>query len=575
MRIFVTAALAIASTAFGQEAVEGDEASAFVEWLRENAAPLQSVEAGNGFDDMQPLKAMVGEARIVAMGEATHGSREIFQMKHRMLEFLVEEMGFTIFGIEASYPDCVAISDYVLRGEGDPAEALHGQGFWTWDTEEVLALIEWMRAYNEDPAREPKLKFYGFDMQVFEPAVRVALPHLAQVDAEKAEDLENRFEPLMGQGRMQQYRNLTPAQRDALTEAVDELVTAMDEHKPSIEQSSSVEAFATARQHAVVAKHCEEMLRLMAEPLPGFDMEELRRLGMTIGDTAAKLRDFLFRLDAAFLENVEEELEQLHSSSFQMFDRYEEEMDDEERARWDALGPRIVEHLDRYPSHFVRRSSRAEYETAMKQARDVARMVEAMRKTAAMEGDLPNVRDRCMAENVAWILRQEGPQARIMLWAHNGHVSHKPAKPGCGSMGNELKRMFGEDHIVFGFSFNHGSFQAIYRAPDGQWDGGPGLRSHTVPPAPAGYVGEVFARAGMPILVADLRAAPEGSGAHQWLQQRHPMRSIGAIFSDALAESFVVSTKLTEEYDAIIFIDQMTRARPNVLTRQKFNMPPP
>ncbi len=53
------------------------------------------------------------ERRIVSLGESTHGSREIFQMKHRMLEFLVTEMGFSIFSIEASMPESYAVGDYV------------------------------------------------------------------------------------------------------------------------------------------------------------------------------------------------------------------------------------------------------------------------------------------------------------------------------------------------------------------------------------------------------------------------------------------------------------------------------
>ena len=52
--------------------------------------------------NMRPLKKVIGEARLVALGEATHGTREFFQLKHRMLEFLVSEMGFTVFGIEAT-----------------------------------------------------------------------------------------------------------------------------------------------------------------------------------------------------------------------------------------------------------------------------------------------------------------------------------------------------------------------------------------------------------------------------------------------------------------------------------------
>jgi hypothetical protein len=72
------------------------------------------------------------------MGEATHGSREFFQMKHRMLEFLAEKMGFTVFAIEANWPESLAVNDFVLNGEGDPAVALAGMYFWTWNTEEVL-----------------------------------------------------------------------------------------------------------------------------------------------------------------------------------------------------------------------------------------------------------------------------------------------------------------------------------------------------------------------------------------------------------------------------------------------------
>src|SRR5262249_23618574 len=68
-----------------------------VDWIRSHAVLLKTTEAGNGFDDLRPLRALIGQARIVSLGEATHGSREFFQMKHRMLEFLATELGFSIF----------------------------------------------------------------------------------------------------------------------------------------------------------------------------------------------------------------------------------------------------------------------------------------------------------------------------------------------------------------------------------------------------------------------------------------------------------------------------------------------
>ena len=79
-----------------------------------------------------PLVDMVGDAHLVALGEATHGTREFFQLKHRILELLVRERGFNVFAIEATMPEAFAVNDYVLTGRGDPAKALAGLYFWTW-----------------------------------------------------------------------------------------------------------------------------------------------------------------------------------------------------------------------------------------------------------------------------------------------------------------------------------------------------------------------------------------------------------------------------------------------------------
>jgi len=101
-----------------------------VDWIRSHAVLLKTTEAGNGFDDLRPLRALIGQARIVSLGEATHGSREFFQMKHRMLEYLASELGFTIFSIEANMPEAYRLNDYVLEGNGDPAQLLRGMYFF-------------------------------------------------------------------------------------------------------------------------------------------------------------------------------------------------------------------------------------------------------------------------------------------------------------------------------------------------------------------------------------------------------------------------------------------------------------
>src|SRR5690349_19334939 len=85
--------------------------SAVIARLKESAIPVRTVEAENGFEDLQPLKLVFKDVRFVGLGEDTHGTREFFQFKHRMLEFLVKEMGFRVFAIEASYSACENIND--------------------------------------------------------------------------------------------------------------------------------------------------------------------------------------------------------------------------------------------------------------------------------------------------------------------------------------------------------------------------------------------------------------------------------------------------------------------------------
>jgi erythromycin esterase len=147
---------------------EKAEEEAVIRLLDAEAIPLKSVIAGSGFDDLQPLKSILSGVQFVGLGEATHGTREFFRMKHRMLEFLVTEMGFTVFAMEASYAGCQNINDYVLYGKGDARTALASQGFWTWDTEEVVDMIEWMRTYNQSVPDAKKVRFAGFDIQVNE-----------------------------------------------------------------------------------------------------------------------------------------------------------------------------------------------------------------------------------------------------------------------------------------------------------------------------------------------------------------------------------------------------------------------
>ena len=135
------------------------------EWLIKNVKPLKTTKAENGFDDLQFLKPLLKDKELIGLGEATHGTSEFFQMKHRLVEFLVTEMGYRAFAIEASMADCESVNDYICNGRGSIYKAISDMRFWTWNTEEVANMVKWMKKYNEGKADNDKLHFYGFDMQ--------------------------------------------------------------------------------------------------------------------------------------------------------------------------------------------------------------------------------------------------------------------------------------------------------------------------------------------------------------------------------------------------------------------------
>ena len=149
--------IALQRPAFAQD-------SAVVSWIRETAIPLRTVDAGNGFADLAPLKSVLADVRIVGLGESSHGTSEFQRVKHRLFEFLVKEMGYTVFTMDASYSDAQPMNDYILHGKGNRSDVLSKLGYVAWDMEEFAAMVDWMRAYNRTVPEARKIRFYGVDI---------------------------------------------------------------------------------------------------------------------------------------------------------------------------------------------------------------------------------------------------------------------------------------------------------------------------------------------------------------------------------------------------------------------------
>lgn len=156
------------------------------------AIPLETVGADDALTDLLPLINAIGDARVVALGEATHGTHEFFTVKHRLVRFLTTELGFTDFALEASLTDAGEIDQYVRSGVGDAGRGLD-VGFTVWNTEEMLDLVEWIRRHNASDLSDPELRVWGFDMQDPLASIEEGLANVSEALPSEVEYLEKQY----------------------------------------------------------------------------------------------------------------------------------------------------------------------------------------------------------------------------------------------------------------------------------------------------------------------------------------------------------------------------------------------
>ena len=411
-----------------------------VSWVRDNSFAFLTDDPNVPSSDLDPLRNLVGNASIVALGEATHGTREFFRMKHRMLEWLVREMGFSYFGIEATFPEALDVDHYVQTGEGDPSLLLANLYFWTWNTDEVLELIKWMRSWNA-AGRTPRVHFVGFDMQFPGHALDSVQTFVTRMDSASAVEVQTAY------GCLNQLREY-----------------------PTRTGSAGLEDY--PRQ------------------TPGYKVE--CRLALQRVDTLMARRE----------------------------------------AEWGAREglpkARLVRHM--------------------------ARLVSQWEETNA--GDAPSafaVRDRSMAENIAWWHDTQAPGAKMVLWAHNVHIARLR-----NHMGDHLSQRYGPGYLVVGQTFGTGTFNAVrLGAPI---DTLPPLRPHTLATYRDESIESVFLNTGLPRLIFDARrVSPDTTAGSKPLTLPMSIRAIGSGYSPLFNSAvYVWPLVVRNDYDLLVWFETTT-----------------
>ncbi|HEY7007080.1 MAG TPA: erythromycin esterase family protein [Sphingomicrobium sp.] len=136
-----------------------------------------------------------GNARVVCLGEASHGTSEFYRARAAISRRLIERHGFNIVAVEGDWPDCATVDRYVRHRPWREGELRAFERFptWMWRNEEVDAFVRWMRVHNEGRAYEGMCGFYGLDLYNLSGSMRAVIDFLEQEDPELAALAHRRY----------------------------------------------------------------------------------------------------------------------------------------------------------------------------------------------------------------------------------------------------------------------------------------------------------------------------------------------------------------------------------------------
>lgn len=396
----------------------GLHAQAPIALLKQNVVLLKDVVGNSDNSDLDKASAYWSDKKIIALGEASHGTKEFFQMKHRLFQYLAENHGFRVFLMEATFAECFEVNEYVMYGKGDEYSALKAMEGNGWQTVEVLEMLKWMRKFNANRNDTDKIRFHGFDLIYTKKSTQYFLEYLQKVDPDYAKSLDSVLADF-GNDQLHFYGSSPEkGQVSAWNSQLMPVVSRFETNKDKYIEKSSVGAYGIARQ---------------------------------------------------FLRVMEQALKILQGGN----------------------------------------------------------------------------RDEYLAENVKWWINHEAPGARIMIWAHNGHITFGETD----RLGYFLKKDFRDDYYAIGFDFHTGSV-LVHE--------GSGYFAKPLNPGLPGSFGAEFTKCDISIFFVDFQQCATNKSLKEYVSVPRLHRFIGAGFERE--EDAYQKVSLPLHYNALIFVDKTNAA---------------
>lgn len=232
----------------------------------QNSYQLESIK------HLQQLIDAVGDANVVMLGEATHGTHEFYTWRALISRLLIQQKGFNFIAVEGDWPDCYQINRFV-KGYEDAAESILEilTGFdrwptWMWANWEIIAFCTWLRNHNDTLPMDQRTGFYGLDVYSLWDSMHVLIPFLQQEDPSSVKTVKAAmkcFEPYGEEGV--NYARAASYFSNSCRDKALQLLKEIRSKSPGYETDK--EAAFSAEQNARIVVNAEAYYRSMV----GFD----------------------------------------------------------------------------------------------------------------------------------------------------------------------------------------------------------------------------------------------------------------------------------------------------------------
>jgi protein-L-isoaspartate(D-aspartate) O-methyltransferase len=216
--------------------------------------------------DLASLLERIGDARVVLLGEATHGTSEFYRMRERISRALIEHKGFSFVAIEGDWPDAARIDHYVRHREYPSSEWTAFARFpvWMWRNREVREFVDWLRGHNGSLKAADRVAFHGLDLYSLYNSIRSVLEYLDAVDPHTAEVARERYgclTPWQSDPAVYGHAALTGRYQTCEQEVTSMLTDLMQKRRAYAEHDG--ERFLDAVQNARLIANAERYYRIM------------------------------------------------------------------------------------------------------------------------------------------------------------------------------------------------------------------------------------------------------------------------------------------------------------------------